>query len=363
MIGAGVVGCAVAFELAEAGYQVSVIDMRRPGAGASQASAGILAPYVEGHHSAALRTLGLASLARYASFVERVQARSGMAVEFVRTGTLEAAVDDADIARLQQSAAALASAQVDAHWMDGDAARRLEPTLGPQVVGALHIPMHATVNVPALTAAMAAAARQLGADFHDGLAVTGLAADRDGVTVSTTQGDRRASDVVLAAGSWSAALGLPGATAPPVRPVRGQLLHLRTPPGTVRHVLWGRDVYLVPWTDGTLYVGATSEEVGFDQRTTAAGVGGLLASATALAPGLGDATFVEARAGLRPGTDDTLPFIGRSEVVPGLVYACGHFRNGALLAPLTAALVAGLVGGAAADPALALVAPGRAGRL
>lgn len=337
--------------------------MRRPGAGASQASAGILAPYVEGHHSKALRTLGLHSLEHYPSFVARVVERSGIGVEFRAAGTLEVAVSHDDVVRLTASGKILDAAGVDAEWMDGERARTLEPTLSSHVLGALRIPSHAIVHVQALTAAAAAAARARGATFRDGLAVTGLESAAHGVVVHTTQGDLHSPKVVLATGSWSASLTPPGATPPPVHPVRGQLLHLRTPPGTMHHVLWGSDVYLVPWSDGTIYVGATSEDVGFDERTTADGVSGLLAAATALAPGLGEASFVEARAGLRPGTADSLPFIGPSAALPGLVYACGHYRNGALLAPITARLVADALAGDLSHPAFALVAPSRAGRL
>ncbi len=363
VIGAGVVGCAIAFELAARGRRVLVVDMRRAGAGASRASAGILAPYVEGHHSAALRAVGLRSLALYPEFVARVVAAAGLAVEFSTSGTLEIAVDDADVGRLQHSAAALSAAGVPNTWMDGSRARTLEPTLDAGIRGALHIPVHATVHVPAFTAACAAAAVAAGAIVHDSVSVSGFSSEPDGIVVHTTQGDLRATEAVLAAGSWSGALAPPGAEAAPIRPVRGQLVHLQADPGAVGHVLWGRDVYLVPWHDGAVFVGATSEDVGFDERTTATGVQGLLASALALAPGLAGAAFVEARAGLRPGTDDSLPFIGRSAVLPGLVYACGHFRNGALLAPLTARLVAALLEGDAGDPALPLVAPSRAGRL
>lgn len=363
VIGAGVVGCAIGFELATRGRRVVVADMRRPGAGASQASAGILAPWVEGHHSKALRALGLRSLDMYESFAARAAAGAGLPVEFRRTGTLEVAVSDADVARLRDAAATAEAAGVAVEWMDGDGARGLEPALGAHVIGALRIPSHAIVNVPALTAASAAAARAHGAVFHDGFAVTGLSAGAGGVVVHSAQGELRAPHVVLATGSWSGALAPAGATAAPVRPVRGQLLHLKAPAGTLQHIVWGADVYLVPWADGTIYVGATSEEVGFDERTTADGIGGLLAATTTLLPGLRDATFVEARAGLRPGTPDSLPFIGPSEVLPGLVYACGHFRNGALLAPLTAALVADAIEGRLSDPAFALLAPSRAGRL
>lgn len=363
VVGAGVVGCAVAFELASRGRRVLVLDMRRPGGGASKASAGILAPWVEGHHAPALRALGLRSLGVYESFIDRVTAASGIAVEFRRIGTLEVAVAAADVARLRDAAATAEAAGVAVEWLEGDAARALEPALGAHVVGALRIPSHAVVNVPALTAASAAAARTLGATVHDGVTVTGLAGDDDGVVIRTTEGELRAPQAVLAAGSWSGALAPAGAVPAPVRPVRGQLLHLAAPPATLQHVVWGADVYLVPWTDGTIYVGATSEDVGFDERTTAEGTGGLLAAVTTLLPGLREATFVEARAGLRPGTPDSLPLVGPSAIVPGLIYACGHFRNGALLAPLTATLVADVVEGAVSDPALPLLAPSRAGRL
>jgi glycine oxidase len=127
--------------------------------------------------------------------------------------------------------------------------------------------------------------------------------------------------------------------------------------------VWASDLYLVPWADGTVLVGATSEDVGFDERATAGGVSQLLHAATALVPALADATFVEARRGLRPGSTDELPYIGRSDLLPQLIYACGHYRNGALLAPLTATLVRQLVQGDASDGALAAVTPARAGRL
>lgn len=363
VVGAGVVGASIAFELAALGRRVLVADMRQPGAGASQASAGILAPWIEGHHSEGLRTLGLRSLGLYEDFLARVTHRAGLAVEFRHPGTLEIAMGDADVERLTQSATMLADLGVASEWMDGPRARVIEPSLSAHAVGALRIPSHAIVNVPAFTAAAASAARAAGATFVDGLAVTGLDAGGQGVIVRSTQGDLTAPHVVLASGSWSAALAPDGALPAPVRPVRGQLLHLRTPPGALRHVVWGAHVYLVPWSDGTIYVGATSEEVGFDERTTAAGIAGLLAATAALTPGLAQATFVEARAGLRPGTADTLPFIGPSAALPGLIYACGHFRNGALLAPLTAALVAQAVAGDVSDPAFSLVNPSRAGRL
>lgn len=352
----------MAFELAVAGRRVRVCDPRPPGGGASFASAGVLAPYVEGHDSRPLRDLGRRSLAQYPAFVARVTAASGLPVAFRPIGTAEVATNAADITRLARSKATADAEGVTAEWLEGAAAREVEPQLAAHAAGVLHIPMHAAVDVPALTAAAAAGARALGAEFVQ-TAVRGLAAEAGGIAVTTTDGVARAPQVVLATGAWSAFLAPAGAESAPVRPIRGQLLHLVGAPHTLRHIVWGPDVYLVPWTDGTVFVGATSEDVGFDERTTASGVASLLARATALVPALAGATFAAARQGLRPGSPDDLPYVGPSAVVPGLVYACGHYRNGALLAPLTATLVAGLVAGDRSDPALGLIAPSRAGRL
>ena len=362
VIGAGVIGCTIAFELSSAGRRVRVLDGRSPGGGASQASAGVLAPYVEGHDSRPLRDLGRRSLALYESFLARVVAASGVEVAFRQAGTIETATSDADVARLARSKATADAEGVAAEWLDASAVRDAEPALGSHVAGGLHIGLHAAVDVPALTRAAALAAAAQGAEFR--LApVHGIAADGAGLAVTTADGVERAACVVLAAGAWAAGLAPAGAEPVPVRPVRGQLLRLIAAPGTMHRILWAPDVYLVPWADGTVFVGATSEDVGFEERTTAAGVAGLLARATALVPGLAAATFGEARVGLRPGSPDELPFVGASAALPGLVYACGHYRNGALLAPLTASLVAGLVAGTTDDPALAALAPSRAGRL
>jgi glycine oxidase len=363
VIGAGVIGCAVAFELAEVGLRVRVIDARTPGAGASQASAGVLAPSVEGHGSPVLRTLGRRSLDLYPTFVERVVAASGHPVEFQRPGTLEVATTADERARLERSSVELAAERIENHWLDAAALGDREPNLGPHVIGGRQIPGHAAVHVPALTSALAAALARRGMEVTSGAAASRLSADGADVVVHTGEGPLRARHVVMAVGSWAAGLVPSGGIAVPVRPIRGQLLHLGAPPDTLRHVVWGADVYLVPWADGTIFAGATSEDVGFDERTTASGVAGLLDAAIALVPALAAATFLDARRGLRPASPDDLPYVGRSAVLPGLVYACGHYRNGALLAPLTAALVTGIVGGAPPDPALGVLAPARAGRL
>lgn len=363
VVGAGVIGCAIAFELSHTGRRVLLVDQRQPGGGASFASAGVLAPYVEGHASPVLRALGRRSLALYPSWLDRVARAAGSAVPFRQAGTLETAASPADVARLAQSKSTADAEGVAATWLDARAAHEAEPHLGNHVLGALRIPLHAAVDVPALTATAAAAAETLGAVVAARSPAERIAEDAGGIAVSTSTRTYRAPVVVVASGAWAPQLVPSVTSALPIRPIRGQLVRLAAPRVGLTHILWSADVYLVPWSDGTVLVGATSEDVGFDERTTAAGVAGLVTRATALVPALAEATFVDARQGLRPASPDELPFVGWSATLPGLLYACGHYRNGALLAPLTATLVGALVAGDSSDDALPHLAPARAGRL
>ena len=227
---------------------------------------------------------------------------------------------------------------VEARWLNRAEVSRLEPALAG-TEGALLVPSHGYVRASQLTAALLAAACRHGAAFHSERRVEDIEFEDDGVTVRAGGESYCARTLVLAAGSWSGLLA--GATA--VKPIRGQLLQLRWTGPPITHVLWSDSCYIVPWVDGTLLVGATVEDVGFDERVTVSGIHALLAAASALLPAVGDATFVEARVGLRPATPSGLPIIARSAEHPSVVYATGHYRNGILLAPLTAHLVADLL--------------------
>lgn len=366
VIGAGVIGSACAFELASAGAQVTVFDARRVGQGASQASAGVLAPYIEGHEEGPLRSLGRRSLEMYDAFVQRLMDAAGQVVQYSRGGTLEIALDAHHADNLRRSAEALGREGVGAHWLDASELRAVEPLAAASAIGGLLIDIHGFVGVPEFTETLAAAAMRAGARFALDVRVMSVAPSADGrLMVHTENGPTVADRVVLAAGSWTPQVRIGGVSGSlGVKPVRGQLLHLAWPTAQpIRHVLWGTDCYIVPWLNGRILVGATVEDVGFDERATAAGVRDLLEAGCALVPHLWQASFEEVRVGLRPGSPDGLPIVGNSEVVPGLIYATGHYRNGVLLAPLTAALVKDLVMGNASDPALAVMHPTRIGRL
>ena len=361
VIGAGIIGCAVACELGRRGAAVRVLESRHVGAGATQASAGILAPYTEADRPGPLRTLCAEGLGLWDDFVDRAAADSGLDVLYERTGTLEVVTDEASLRRLERTGRALAAAEVECGLLSARQARAAESSLGGPVTGALLIPSHGFVGVATLMEALreAGAARH-GVSFLTGRPARRVQARSDGaMVVETTAGMLTGDAVVLAAGSWSGGTAAGDGAALPVRPVRGQLLQLAWSGRPLARVLWCPRCYVVPWPDGSMLVGATVEDVGFDERATVSGVTGLIEAVADVLPEARNAGFEAVRVGLRPGTPDDLPVVGRSAAAPGLVYATGHYRNGVLLAPLTARLVADLVLDGREDPLLAAVSPAR----
>jgi glycine oxidase len=351
--GAGVIGCAIAHELASRGARVRVLDARAPGGGATRASAGILAPHTEGHDQALLR-LCLRSLSLYDDLLDRVTHDSGHTVEYERHGTTQVAFNLDEANRLKRAARILGEGGFEHRLLTAGDVRRLEPAVSPAAVGGLHIPTQGYVAAGDLTRALAAAAMRRGATFDPSPAVT----VGDG-TVKTPAGTVGSDVVIVAAGSWSSRIG--GTRTDAVKPIRGQLLQLRLPERPAERIVWGSQCYLVPWRDGTVLVGATVEDVGFDEHATTTGVQQLLDAAVTLMPALRQALFEEVRVGLRPMTRDELPAIGASSTMPHVFYATGHYRNGVLLAPLTARLVADLVLDGKQDDDLAMLRPERLG--
>jgi glycine oxidase len=364
VVGAGIVGCAVAFELARRGASVQMVDERAAGMGATHAAAGILAPHIEVSADTAFLQLAVRSLNLYDDFITRAQTDSGLSVPYRRTGTLQVATSDEGMRGLRNAAARLETQHVAVGLLDGKTARAEEPHLSEDVIGGLVVPMHGFVAPGPLIRALAAAARRHGAQVIEGSRVRRIVCANADVTVETDRGPLAGSAVVLAAGSWSGQIeiaGLPDRA--PVRPIRGQLVRLAWKGPTVRRVIWSERCYLVPWDDGTMLVGATVEDAGFDERTTAAGVRDLLDAACDIVPGAWTAGFIDARAGLRPASADLLPIVGASRALPNLMYATAHYRNGILLAPVTAELVADAMLNNRVDPAMAVLTPQRFGNL
>ena len=361
VVGAGVIGCAVAYELARRGADVLVLDPRGIGQGATQASAGMLIPYHEAQEGGPLRDLAVRSLGLYDQFVADVQLDSAQRIPYVREGSLEVATADESTERLQAAARDLTASNVECAWLDAGAAHAAEPLLARDVTAGLLIPEHGYLGARDFTSALAKAAAIRGATIGSPDEVRRVAAKGNKLYVTTAGSTIVARHVVLAAGCWSGGVAMDGVPPVPVRPVRGQLVHLAWSGPSLRRIVWGTRCYVVPLPDSSVLVGATVEEAGFDARVTVAGVRDLLDAVCELIPQAWQAGFLGARVGLRPGTPDALPIVGSSSRLPGLVYATGHYRNGVLLAPLTAKLVADLIADGRGDPALEALSPDRFG--
>jgi glycine oxidase len=343
VIGGGIIGLVTAWRAAQRGLATAVVDPE-PGGGAAQVAAGMLAAVTELHHGEqTLLGLNLASARRYPDFAAELTDLTGLDLGYRRCGTLAVALDADDRAHLRELHALQRESGLDSQWLSGRDCRRLEPMLAPGVRGGLRVDGDHQIDPRRLARALVAACERAGVTFHRAWAErVDLAGDR-AAGVTTTDGTALAAEqVVLAAGSLSGRLaGLPDDVLPPVRPVKGQVVRLTVPERyapflsrTVRAVVRGSHVYLVPRENGELVIGATSEELGWDTTVTAGGVYELLRDAHELIPGITELPLTETRAGLRPGSPDNAPLLGPTRL-PGLLLATGHYRNGVLLTPVT----------------------------
>lgn len=355
IIGGGIIGCAVAEALSHRGADVTVVDSRGIAGGATQASAGMLTPYSEGRDNPSLEALGARSLCLFEPLLNRLDGREQP--PFVRTGSLELALSEDEAAELRTRAAALRAVGVTGEFLSAAEVRHAEPQVTSDAVGALLVPAHGYTRAADLARLMWAAASGRGARFRPGH-VKRVERDAGALRVVLPDGPLRARHVVLAGGSWVSQIELEDVPAPPVRPVRGQLLQLAWPYAPMQHIIGGPRCYALTWFDGTMLAGATVEDVGFDDRATAGGVRQLLEGLCELVPRAADAAFTRVRVGFRPATPDHRPIIGASVRLPGLVFATGHYRNGVLLAPLTGELVAKAIAGED-DPAFEATRPQR----
>jgi glycine oxidase len=364
VVGAGLIGLAAAWELGSRGKSVTVIERETPGCGATRVAAGMLAPIGElDFGEPELLELNLRSRRLYPEFIAGVEAAAGLDTGFRHTGALHVALDRDEAAELKRSLDLQLSFGLDSKWLGPMAARDLEPGVNPSLAGAVLVEEDAIVDPRALVEALRAALP----DRDVRIVTAGVAGlIREGgdagpvIGVKTTAGDFRAPIVVAAPGAEAGtAEWLPEEARPPVRPVKGQVVELRgdSEDPDCQRILGSERVYVAPRPDGRVILGATVEEMGFDRRVTGGGVHELLREAYRMLPDVAEMEFIGAIAGLRPGTPDNTPVIGRT-AIDGLILATGHYRNGILLAPITGLAVAELVDGN--DPQwLAATDPGR----
>jgi glycine oxidase len=299
--------------------------------------------------------LCIAARDRWPGFAAALEAETGRSLGYRSEGTLVAALSDAEAAELEARARSQRGRGLRAEWLDATSAREREPGLSREALGALYLPDdHQVDPLPLMAAAIDALGRG-GIRVETGTAATAIesaggrvrgvrTATRSTGGSTAREGGTSAPWVVLAAGAWSAGIaGLPRPLA--VRPIKGQMVAVRPREMPIRHVVGGGGAYCVPRDDGRIVVGATVEDAGFDERVDPAATEALVAAVSAAVPALRDAPVESRWTGLRPGTADDLPILGEDPELPGLLYATGHYRNGILLAPLTADLVAALVRG------------------
>lgn len=361
IVGAGVMGCALAWELAQRGVRVTVLERSIPGAEASSAAGGILGAQAEPHGDGPLLSLALASRALWADWSAALVEASGVQVGFRRSGLMKVALDEAELAVLAEVEGWQRAAGLGLARLDGAQARALEPLLSEAVQAALLFEEDGVVDAQLLPPALAAAAERAGARLVHGGEVTGLVVEGERVVgVRTRALTLRADRVVLCAGAWTDRVP-GGVPLPPVEPVRGQMAVVQGRAGALSRVVFGAGGYLVPRADGRVLVGSTMERVGFDRTVTVAATAHLCGVVTRLAPALAQAPLGPQWAGLRPATPDGLPVIGPCGP-EGLYVLSGHFRNGVLLAPISARLMAEVLLGEAPSVDLSPYDAGRFGR-
>ncbi len=368
VIGGGLIGLACAWRAAEHGLRVTVVD-DAPGQGASHVAGGMIAPVTEvSYGEEALLRLTITSARQWADFAADLEAAAGQDVNYRPDGMLLVGFDADDARALKDLSSFQHELGLDVERLGSRECRRREPLLSPRVRAGLLAREDHQVDPRRVIAALLRASEAAGVTVHpgrvarldhDGNAVSGVVLE-DGTSVAAPR-------VVLAAGCWSGRIeGLPSQVAPPVRPVKGQVLGLRSLDGapmleaSVRGMVQGRPIYLVPRGDGRLVVGATQEERGFDTTVTAGATRQLLDDAARVVPGVDELELTETIAGLRPGTPDNRPLIGPTPL-EGLLLATGHHRHGVLLTPVTAQAITDHLVGDDPDPVVEVADPTRPG--
>jgi glycine oxidase len=359
IVGGGVIGLAIARSLALRGISdVCLIERATLGTEASFAAAGMLLPQVEADAEDDFFRLACRSRDLYPSFAESLREETGVDVELDTTGTLYLALNEHDHEETEKRYRWQTRAGLAVERLSTAAARELEPCISESVFGALRFPNDIQVENRRLLSALANSVNSLDVQVLTETDVESLTIERGRVTgVQTSRGPIACKSIVIAAGTWSSFLLRSSVL--PIEPVRGQMICLESKPQLTRHVLYSPRGYLVPRQDGRLLAGSTSENAGFAKRVTAGGISSILQNTLEISPAIARLPVVDTWAGLRPRPADSLPVLGACGEIDGVVYATGHYRNGILLAPLTAELITEAIVTGVTSPLLAPFSPDR----
>lgn len=347
IVGAGVIGSAVAYTLSRrTQLRIVVVDRGTPGSEASNAAAGVLAVASVRAHRGVLFELRRTSAGMFPELVAALQEETGIDLGYRRNGLIALALSESRAAALREEVSHRRTQRLRCEMLEGSAVLSIEPAVNPEVCAAALFPDDCVIDSERLVAALVAAARRRGVHFSVQTPVRSLSS-AGGVVRLELHGDcLEAAVVVMAAGAWSGELLATCGIKVPVRPARGEMAALRLTGWPLQHTLSVGDGYLVPRRDGEVLVGSTTAFVGFDKRVTAEGLRTLLARAAEMVPRVREATLLRSWAGLRPCSTIRRPIIARLPGLDNVVLATGHHRNGILLAPITAKLVAEMIAGA-----------------
>jgi glycine oxidase len=341
IIGGGIIGCAIAYNLRKAGAEVTLLERGDIGCQASSAAAGLLAPLGPLPGPGPLADLLLASFAMFPTLVPELEEASGLHLDYERTGALRAVRNPKRVPNLHKRMDTWKPLGLEMHWLSGDEARKLEPLLSPDISAAIYVPEESQIQASTLVNAYARAAHRAGATIRNHTEVIGLQRDYSRITGVRTKQDEiiTCNHLILATGAWTGCYDEWLDITLPVEPLRGQILAYQQPNASLRHIIFGEAAYLAP-KGNNIIVGATKEEVGFDTSVTDQGQSWLTQTATRLVPSLNQSSIERVWAGLRPKTPDSWPILGPTPQWENVTLATGHNSIGIILSAITGQMIA-----------------------
>lgn len=341
IIGGGIIGCSIAIELANKGITSTIVDKGNLLEEASTAAAGMLGAHVELHSPGPLFELCKKSRNLYRTWTDELTALSGISAQYIEQGILRTAFTEEDEAELRSRLPWIG----DLQWLSTEEIRRIEPAITKEIRGGLYFNNNHQIQPRCLAASLKSALAKLECTIKPNTPVIGLI-EKNGniIGVRTTEGNLYADAVILSAGAWSSFLLEPLGVEIPIFPVKGQCYSIKPASMPIKETVFTKGCYLVPKMDGSLLIGASQQQVGFNKQPTLEAIQSLHETATTLVPALKEAEFLTTWTGLRPGTPDGLPYMGQAPGIKQLFVATGHYRNGILLAPITGRIMAELVG-------------------